>query len=139
MMKVRTLLATAVAASAAIAAGAISSTASAYPAGCSDSGYLRGSMPAATHGKRSVVAEKNGSYWTAAAEELVAWRTVLNAPVPCSNYLRRDRTYELRGHSDYYRAEKAFAAGNFDAGNALNTLGLHEFDLANAALVEYGG
>ena len=135
-MRARILLASTVIAGA-VAAGTITSTAGA--AGCSDTGYLRASMPASTHTARSVAADKIGSYETAAAEELVAWRTILNAPLPCSNWLRTERANELRQHADYYGAEKAFAAGNFDAGNALNTAGLHQGDLADALFVLHNG
>jgi hypothetical protein len=131
-MKAGTILATLVA-TGAIAAGTITSTASAA-ARC-DAPYIAADLKAT---KLAQEANKNGKAnmtATAAALDLLAWRTELNAPIPCSPSMRKSRQYELKALADYYNADKAFFAGRDSEGAALTKAGLRATDQATAAWV----
>jgi hypothetical protein len=133
----RTIVATLVAAGA-VAAGTIVPTAGAV-GGCSDLAFANANRVAFKHGGLASSAAQSGMYYTAAADDLVAWRTVRNATPPCSPVLDAVRTHDLRSYADFWRSDNQEAAGNTVNGLAWGKAAMKEADLAMAGIVQYNG
>jgi hypothetical protein len=104
--------------------------------GCSDVGFKKAAVVAEAHYKKAgAAALKSSGLATAAAEELAAWQTLRDGPVPCSPAFRLSRTHELRAHVDAWRGIKAYGAGNNAAANSWFKKATHERDLSYAAQI----
>ena len=135
-MKARTITAATVAAGAVVCFTVIPAVSS---ASTSDLGWLTANKTALKSSMQGSKDQKAGMDATAAADELVAWRTIRYAPIPTDPNLRTARAHALIKFASYYRADLAYERNDLPTGNAYMATGNKQADLSNAALTLYVG
>ena len=104
----RTIVAMLVAAGA-VAGGTIAPAASA--AGCNDVAFFHARDAAAKLMRQATVNAGHQFYESAAAESLLAWRTMITGSPPCGSQLLNVRTHLIRSMRDYRQGALWDAAG----------------------------
>jgi hypothetical protein len=105
--------------------------------GCTDAGFHLAASSAVAPGHAANAATKAGMYFTALADDLTAWRTIRQAPLPCTWVTDQERTALLNGYGDYYRADLAANRSDFTTARSWTQLGKTWFDRYNGLIIIY--
>ena len=101
---------------------------------CSDPVFENAAIAAVGQRNKAIAEAYVENYASAKADALVAWRTVIEAPVPCNSQLRDVRTHFIRHLGALWLSYAARAAGDVTTGLDLLVAASKEGALVDTAV-----
>jgi hypothetical protein len=103
-------------------------------AGCSDLVFRNAVVVAIEQREHAIDEAYIANYASAKADAFVAWRTLMNAPVPCASLLRSVRMYLVRNMGAVWLSYAAMAAGDVTGAVFLLVIASKDGAIASAEL-----